>query len=79
MIDDTQPSDPLRAIDPPVWDAALNAMGCGAYLRDVRACDEVPSPYAAPARAASFAGLPPTITYVGDKDPFLLGDSDLCR
>jgi len=70
MIDDTQPSDPQRAIDPPVWDTALNAMGWGAYLRDVRARDEVPSPYAAPARAASFAGLPPTITYVGDKDPF---------
>ena len=70
MIDDTQPSDPRRAIDPPEWDTALNAMGWGAYLRDVRARDEVPSPYAAPARAASFAGLPPTITYVGDKDPF---------
>ena len=70
MIDDTQPSDPQRAIDPPVWDTALNAMGWGAYLRDVRARDEVPSPHAAPARAASFAGLPPTITYVGDKDPF---------
>jgi acetyl esterase/lipase len=70
MIDDTQPSDPQRAIDPPLWDTALNAMGWGAYLRDVRARDEVPSPYAAPARAASFAGLPPTITYVGDKDPF---------
>jgi acetyl esterase/lipase len=70
MIDDTQPSDPQRSIDPPVWDTALNTMGWGAYLRDVRALDEVPSPYAAPARAASFAGLPPTITYVGDKDPF---------
>jgi acetyl esterase/lipase len=70
MIDDTQPSDPQRAIDPPVWDTALNAMGWNAYLRDVRVRDEVPSPYAAPARAASFAGLPPTITYVGDKDPF---------
>jgi acetyl esterase/lipase len=70
MIDDTQPSDRQRAIDPPVWDTALNAMGWGAYLRDARARGEVPSPYAAPARAASFAGLPPTITYVGDKDPF---------
>ena len=26
--------------------------------------------YAAPARADSLVGLPPTITYVGDKDPF---------
>jgi acetyl esterase/lipase len=70
MIDDTQPTDPQRDIDPPVWDTALNAIGWGAYLRDVRGRGETPSAYAAPARAESFAGLPPTITYVGDKDPF---------
>ena len=70
MIDDTQPTDPQRDIDPPVWDTALNAIGWGAYLRDVRARGEAPSAYAAPARAVSLAGLPPTITYVGDKDPF---------
>lgn len=70
MIDDTQPTDPQRDIDPPVWDTALNAIGWGAYLRDVRRCNEIPSPYAAPARAQRFAGLPPTVTFVGDKDPF---------
>ena len=70
MIDDTQPTDPQRDIDPPVWDTALNAIGWGAYLRGVRGRGETPSAYAAPARADSLAGLPPTITYVGDKDPF---------
>ena len=70
MIDDTQPTDPRRDIDPPVWDTALNAIGWSAYLRDVRGHGETPSAYAAPARAESFVGLPPTITYVGDKDPF---------
>ena len=70
MIDDTQPTDPQRDIDPPVWDTALNAIGWGAYLRDVRRSGETPSAYAAPARAESLVGLPPTITYVGDKDPF---------
>jgi acetyl esterase/lipase len=70
MIDDTQPTDPQRDIDPPVWDTALNAIGWGAYLRDVRRRGETPSAYAAPARAESLVGLPPTITYVGDKDPF---------
>ena len=70
MIDDTQPTDPQRDIDPPVWDTALNAIGWGAYLRDIRGRGETPSSYAAPARADSLAGLPPTITYVGDKDPF---------
>ena len=70
MIDDTQPTAPQRDIDPPVWDTALNAIGWGAYLRDVRRRGETPSAYAAPARAESLVGLPPTITYVGDKDPF---------
>ena len=70
MIDDTQPTDPKRDIDPPVWDTALNAIGWGAYLRDIRRRGETPSAYAAPARAESLVGLPPTITYVGDKDPF---------
>ena len=70
MIDDTQPTDPQRDIDPPVWDTALNAIGWGAYLRDVRGRGETPSAYAVPARAESLVGLPPTITYVGDKDPF---------
>jgi acetyl esterase/lipase len=51
------PSDTQRAIDPPVWDTALNAMGWGAYLRDVRARDEVPSPYAATCARGIFCGL----------------------
>ena len=70
MIDDTQPTDPQRDIDPPVWDTALNAIGWGAYLSELKGRGESPSAYAAPARAESLAGLPPTITYVGDKDPF---------
>ena len=70
MIDETQPSDPKRDIDPPVWDTGLNRIGWGAYLKDVRRGKEELSAYAVPARASSYAGLPPTITYVGDKDPF---------
>ena len=30
MIDETQPSDPKRDIDPPVWDTGLNRIGWGA-------------------------------------------------
>jgi acetyl esterase/lipase len=70
MIDDTQPDDPARNIDPPVWDTALNRIGWGAYLRDIRKGHVELDAYAAPARAASYRGLPPTITYVGSKDPF---------
>ena len=70
MIDETQPDDPARNIDPPVWDTALNRIGWAAYLRDIRRGHVELDAYAAPARADSYAGLPPTITYVGSKDPF---------
>lgn len=70
MIDDTQPDDPARDIDPPVWDTRLNRIGWGAYLRDVHRQNQSVTSYAAPARSRSFADLPPTLTYVGDKDPF---------
>ena len=70
MIDETQPSDPNRNIDPPVWDTGLNRIGWSAYLKDVREGREALSAFAVPARANTYNGLPPTITYVGDKDPF---------
>lgn len=70
MIDETQPADPARDIDPPVWDTNLNRIGWTAYLKDVLRGKETLTAYAAPARALSYNGLPPTITYVGDKDPF---------
>ena len=41
----------------------------GLFERCARGKEELSS-YAVPARASSYAGLPPTITYVGDKDPF---------
>ena len=70
MIDETQPSDQDRNIDPPVWDTGLNRMGWSAYLKDVREGREELSAYAATARANTYTGLPPTNPYVGDKDPF---------
>lgn len=66
MIDDRQTSASARDNDAPVWDAAANRRGWGAYLRgvvDVTA-------YAAAARAVDVSKLPPTITFVGDLDPF---------
>ena len=53
-----------------MWDTKLNRLGWNAYLKDVLRGQEVLTAYAAPARALSYAGLPPTVTYVGDKDPF---------
>ncbi|MGG1573207.1 alpha/beta hydrolase [Fictibacillus sp. NRS-1165] len=54
--------------DPRVWNRESNILGWRAYLGENHT-GEV-SPYAAPALAADFSGLPPTYTCVGDLDPF---------
>ena len=58
----------------PVWNPGSNVYGWKAYLGDAYGTDDVPI-YAAPARAASLAGLPPTYILVGTLDGFL--DEDL--
>ena len=70
MIDDLQPYDPARQIDSPVWDTELNQIGWNAYLADLHTSGaDIPS-YAAPARCSDFGNLPPTITFVGNLEPF---------
>ena len=70
MIDDQQPQDPARAMDAPGWDNKTNAFGWGSYLKDLHAQDvEIPA-YAAPARNSDYSGFPPTITFVGEYEPF---------
>lgn len=70
MIDDTQPEDSERDIAPPVWNTSLNRKGWAGYHADIRRGRAEMSAYAAPMRAESFAGLPPTLTFVGDLEPF---------
>jgi acetyl esterase/lipase len=70
MIDDTQPEDDERDIAPPVWSSSLNRKGWAGYHADIRRGRADMSAYAAPMRAESFAGLPPTLTFVGDLEPF---------
>ncbi|WP_276357259.1 alpha/beta hydrolase [Cohnella caldifontis] len=55
-------------MDPRVWNASNNRAAWNMYL-GAHAHDAI-SPYAAPARAASLAGLPPVYTCVGQLDPF---------
>lgn len=70
MIDDTQPNDPERNIETPVWNTSLNRLGWSAYLADLNASGkEIPS-YAAPARNDDYRNFPPTFTFVGDLEPF---------
>ena len=52
-----------------VWNTKRNHWGWRRYLGDLYETDHVP-PYASPARAEDFSGLPPCYTYVEDGEPF---------
>lgn len=70
MIDDTQPDDDKRYIISSVWDSRSNKVGWDAYLRDTKnQGQEIPS-YAAPTRNSDYRNFPPTISFVGDMEPF---------
>ncbi|MEV0198099.1 alpha/beta hydrolase [Nonomuraea sp. NPDC050691] len=70
MLDDrgVTPSS-RRLADALLWDGAANAFGWRALLGD-RAGGEDVSPYAAPARAADLAGLPPAFVDVTELEIF---------
>ena len=70
MIDDLQPSDPERYIDAPGWDSKANAFGWASYLKDLHDRGEEIPAYAAPARNSDYRGFPPTITFIGEYEPF---------
>ncbi len=70
MIDDSQPADPARNIESPIWDTRMNRIGWCAYLAGLNAASQPIPAYAAPIRCEDFAGLPPTITFVGTLEPF---------
>ncbi len=70
MIDDRQNSASATDNNAPVWNAKTNKFGWKAYLKGLDA-QQVPIPaYAAAARATDYSKLPPTITFVGDLEPF---------
>jgi acetyl esterase/lipase len=68
------PDGGVAVLDLGVWDRAANVEAWGHLLGEDAGTDRV-SPYAAPARTPSLAGLPPTYIEVGDLDLFL--DEDL--
>lgn len=69
MIDDRNNTESAKDNDAPLWNAVSNETGWTLYLGDLYGTDDIP-PYAAPARATDYSGLPPTYTYVGAIDPF---------
>jgi acetyl esterase/lipase len=75
MLDD-RPTASSRDNAMPVWNTATNEAAWDRYLGPLRGGD-VPAT-AAPARATDLAGLPPTLTFVGDVEPFADEVVDWC-
>ena len=69
MIDDRQVTSSSRLDGLPVWSRESNTFGWRSYLGELHGRDEIP-PYAAAARAADLAGLPPALVIVGGADGF---------
>jgi acetyl esterase/lipase len=76
MIDD-RPTGSSRDNWTPVWNTNTNNAAWDLYLGELRGGD-VPA-YAAPARATDLVGLPPTLTFVGDIEPFHDEVVDWCQ
>jgi acetyl esterase/lipase len=75
MLDDRNVTPASRAVtEPKVWNRQSNLIGWQSYVGDAVGTDQV-SPYAAPTRADSLAGLPPAYLPVGDLDLFI--DEDI--
>ena len=68
MIDDRMETESARENNAPVWNSDTNRWAWRLYLGK-RSGGDVPT-WAAPAREEDFRGLPPTVTFVGDLEPF---------
>jgi len=71
MIDDFQNTQSAREMTSvPVWNTKSNKKGWDSYLKDIRDKNEEVPVYAAAARNKDYSNFPPTITFVGDLEPF---------
>lgn len=70
MIDDRMIHPSSINNKAPLWNSKTNQIAWDLYLRGLKE-KELPIPvYAAPAREADYSDLPPTVTFVGDLEPF---------
>ena len=67
MIDHRMITNSSKMQGSTMWDASINARAWGLYLRNVK--DAVPA-YASPSLNEDYEGFPPTISFVGDLEPF---------
>ncbi len=79
MIDDLQSTKGMQNNNAPGWTAKATSIAWKLYLHDLGARRTHVPPYAAPARNVDFAGLPPTISFVGDLDPLAEETIDYMR
>lgn len=70
MIDDRMMTPSSQLKQAPVWNSLSNYNAWKLYLGELFMQEEVPI-YAAPARNLNYAMLPPTISFVGNLEPFL--------
>ncbi|WP_211746197.1 alpha/beta hydrolase [Paenibacillus sp. Marseille-Q4541] len=68
MIDDRSITESAKENNAPIWNADYNKWAWKLYLGNLYG-KTVPS-YAAAARATDYSNLPPTVTFVGDVEPF---------
>ncbi|MRH43586.1 alpha/beta hydrolase fold domain-containing protein [Aquibacillus halophilus] len=68
MMDDRMITESAKENNAPIWNSRTNRWAWKLYLGELFEKD-VPV-YAAPARATDYSNLPPTITFVGDIEPF---------
>lgn len=70
MLDDRQTTESARDMDVAGWNTATNAFAWDLYLGGNQQANPDLSPYAAPARNSDYQDFPPTITLVGEFEPF---------
>lgn len=70
MIDDRMGTASAQDCDAPVWNSKTNQLGWAEYLKDLNKTTTKTPVYAAPARETDYRELPPTITFVGNLEPF---------
>ncbi|WP_339165874.1 alpha/beta hydrolase [Paenibacillus sp. FSL R5-0341] len=68
MIDDRMITESAQDNNAPIWNSDMNEWAWKLYLGENYG-KEV-SPYASAARATDYSNLPPTVTFVGDVEPF---------
>lgn len=70
MIDDRHQTESGSDMVAPLWGTPNNKLAWSLYLKGVKSADGSVPDYAAPARNQDYTDFPPTITFVGDMEPF---------